>query len=211
MAVSIFPVPLSGIQETKLTTTGDTLYASAANTAARLGIGSTGQVLTVASGLPSWATPASGTTFVGAKAYRSGSGQSVPTATQTLMSWNDEFYDTDVIHDNSTNPSRFTVPTGKSGYWLVQCHIGWNAAANTIFHEAVIFKNGAIFPNPNSTTTFYGVGSTGRTHSVDISEPMYLSAADYIEFYVQQNSGGTVNTTYVHTQATWASITFLGA
>ena len=60
MAATIFPVPLSGIQETKLTTTGDTLYASAANTAARLGIGSTGQILTVASGLPSWATPASG-------------------------------------------------------------------------------------------------------------------------------------------------------
>jgi len=43
-----------------LTTTGDSLYASAANTLARLGIGTTGQVLTVAAGLPSWATPASG-------------------------------------------------------------------------------------------------------------------------------------------------------
>ena len=43
-----------------LTTTGDTLYASAANTLARLGIGTTGQVLTVAAGLPSWATSASG-------------------------------------------------------------------------------------------------------------------------------------------------------
>jgi Tfp pilus assembly protein PilV len=41
-----------------LTTTGDTYYASAAATPARLGVGSTGQVLTVASGVPSWATPA---------------------------------------------------------------------------------------------------------------------------------------------------------
>jgi len=50
-----------------LTTTGDSLYASAANTLARLGIGSTGQVLTVAAGLPSWATPVaapSGATFI---------------------------------------------------------------------------------------------------------------------------------------------------
>jgi hypothetical protein len=39
-----------------LTTTGDTYYASAAGTPARLGIGTTGQVLTVAAGLPSWAT-----------------------------------------------------------------------------------------------------------------------------------------------------------
>jgi len=43
-----------------MTTTGDTLYASAANTPARLGIGSTSQVLTVAGGVPTWATPASG-------------------------------------------------------------------------------------------------------------------------------------------------------
>lgn len=35
-------------------TTGDILYASATNTLNKLGIGSTGQVLTVASGLPSW-------------------------------------------------------------------------------------------------------------------------------------------------------------
>ena len=43
-----------------LTTTGDTYYASAAGTPARLGIGSTGQVATVAGGVPTWATPASG-------------------------------------------------------------------------------------------------------------------------------------------------------
>lgn len=45
-----------------MTTTGDTIYSSSGSTPARLGIGSTGQVLTVASGLPSWATPASGAT-----------------------------------------------------------------------------------------------------------------------------------------------------
>jgi hypothetical protein len=39
-----------------LTTTGDTYYASAAATPARLAIGSTGQVMTVAGGVPSWAT-----------------------------------------------------------------------------------------------------------------------------------------------------------
>jgi hypothetical protein len=43
-----------------MTTTGDTVYSSSGSTPARLGIGSTGQVLTVASGLPSWATPTSG-------------------------------------------------------------------------------------------------------------------------------------------------------
>jgi hypothetical protein len=41
-----------------MTTTGDTIYSSSGSTPARLGIGSTGQVLTVSSGLPSWAAPA---------------------------------------------------------------------------------------------------------------------------------------------------------
>ena len=43
-----------------LTTTGDTYYASAAGTPARLGIGSTSQVLTVAAGVPTWATAGGG-------------------------------------------------------------------------------------------------------------------------------------------------------
>jgi hypothetical protein len=43
-----------------MTTTGDTIYSSSGSTPARLGIGTTGQVLTVASGVPSWATPAGG-------------------------------------------------------------------------------------------------------------------------------------------------------
>jgi hypothetical protein len=43
------------------TTLGDIEYRSAtANTNTRLGIGTTGQVLTVAGGVPSWATPAGG-------------------------------------------------------------------------------------------------------------------------------------------------------
>jgi hypothetical protein len=43
-----------------MTTTGDTIYSSSGSTPARLGIGSTGQVMTVAGGVPTWATPAGG-------------------------------------------------------------------------------------------------------------------------------------------------------
>jgi hypothetical protein len=45
------------IEESLLTTTGDMIYASAAETAARLGIGSDGDVLSVSSGVPAWVTP----------------------------------------------------------------------------------------------------------------------------------------------------------
>ena len=46
-------------------TTGDTVYASATNTLAKLPIGTTGQVLTVSGGLPSWQTPSSSGGFSG--------------------------------------------------------------------------------------------------------------------------------------------------
>jgi hypothetical protein len=52
----------NAIQNALLTTTGDTIYASGASTPARLGVGTTGQVLTVAGGIPSWATPATTST-----------------------------------------------------------------------------------------------------------------------------------------------------
>lgn len=41
---------------TTITTTGDIIYSSSGTTASRLGIGSSGQVLTVSGGLPAWAT-----------------------------------------------------------------------------------------------------------------------------------------------------------
>jgi hypothetical protein len=41
-----------------MTTTGDTIYSSSGSTPARLGIGSTGNVLTVSGGVPVWSAPA---------------------------------------------------------------------------------------------------------------------------------------------------------
>ena len=66
-----FDVALQGV-DTRLkalqpgTTLGDLAYSSAtANTNTRLGVGTTGQVLTVAGGVPTWSTlPASGLTLI---------------------------------------------------------------------------------------------------------------------------------------------------
>ena len=43
-----------------MTTTGDTIYSSSGSTPARLGIGTSGQVLTVAGGVPTWAAAGGG-------------------------------------------------------------------------------------------------------------------------------------------------------
>jgi hypothetical protein len=57
---SAYDLANGAIPKTLTTTTGDIIYASGANTPARLGIGTTGQVLNVTGGVPAWATPASG-------------------------------------------------------------------------------------------------------------------------------------------------------
>ena len=54
------PVIASVINNTLTSTTGDIIYASAANTPARLGIGSSAQVLSVSGGIPAWTTASSG-------------------------------------------------------------------------------------------------------------------------------------------------------
>ncbi len=74
-----FTIPLTETQggTNKTTyTTGDILYASASNTLSKLAIGSTNQVLTVISGVPSWQT-ASSSGVTGTYIYGDGSDGSV--------------------------------------------------------------------------------------------------------------------------------------
>lgn len=66
------------------TTTGDIIYASGANTPARLGIGSTGNVLTVSGGVPAWAAAAGGMTLISTTSL-SGSSISLTSIPQTYI------------------------------------------------------------------------------------------------------------------------------
>lgn len=53
---SAIQTQLNGKLPTTITTTGDIIYSSSGTTSSRLAIGSSGQVLTVAGGVPTWAT-----------------------------------------------------------------------------------------------------------------------------------------------------------
>jgi len=101
-----------------LTTTGDIYYASAANTPARLGIGSTDQVLKVTAGIPAWATPSAST-----KSYTlintggtSLSGSS--TVISSLSGYNYLFVHLDSVTMNNTANFKFRMnaDTGSNYY-----------------------------------------------------------------------------------------------
>ena len=174
--------------QSTLTTTGDIIYASAANTPARLGIGSASQVLTVASGIPSWATPASGSTYVGASISMSAV-QSIPNTTDTMLSWDTEQWDTNAIHA-SGSPTRMTVPTGYGGKWRVSGQILTGTGTGGV--EISIYVNGTryVAGTPNFAAPFL---ASSRGAFVTMNLELNLSAADYVQLECWQNSGGALN------------------
>jgi hypothetical protein len=62
-----------------MTTTGDILYEASPTTAARLGIGSSGQVLTVSGGVPAWTTISAGLPGLTGQVFTSSGTFTVPT------------------------------------------------------------------------------------------------------------------------------------
>ena len=173
------------INDSLLTTTGDTIYASGANTPARLGIGSTGQVLTVSGGLPTWATPST-PSYSGASVYNSAY-ISIPNNTDTVLTFNTENFDTNSYHSTSTNTSRLTVPS--TGKYLITVTIGFSNNT-TGYRYAILKKNGStnvgqigINPSPNGTY------DTQLSNSIVVE----ATASDYFEVQVFQNSGGALN------------------
>jgi hypothetical protein len=173
-----------------MTATGDLLYASSANTPARLGIGSTNQVLTVSGGVPTWATPSSGTpTFVGCFLYKS-SNQSLSNDTSTVLTFTAEEIDTDGFHDNATNTGRITIPSGKGGKYLF---IGYASfETNGTGSRAISFtKNGSS--TIASPTRIAALGETGSDTRVNGQVIANLSAGDYVEMTAYQKSGGNLS------------------
>jgi hypothetical protein len=169
-----------------LTTKGDLYTYSTAD--ARLGVGTNGQVLTAdsaeATGLK-WAAPAT-SSFVGCSAYRAAD-QTIANDTFTAITWDNEFYDTDTIHSTSTNTSRFTIPAGQGGKYLLTSTIIWANNA-TGARQYAFYKNGSTLGNaaifPSSTSASY----SGQSGVLVVD----LAAADYIEVFGYQNSGGNL-------------------
>jgi hypothetical protein len=190
------------------TTNGDLLYGTGSGVLTRLGIGSAAQVLTVASGVPSWATPsAGGTTFSGAAVKNSPTTQTLSNATWTTLTYNLEFFDTDAYHDNTTNTSRFTIPTGKTGYYEINAMAVFeNAAPASTSRQIRLLKNGTSIQSTGDNTsvysTMYPQASFGAVY--------YLAAADYVELQAIQNTGGNL---YVFKDGvnSYFQITYLGA
>lgn len=203
-----FDVALQGV-DTRLkalqpgTTLGDLAYSSStANTNTRLGVGSTGQVLTVAAGVPSWATPAATTpTFSGCLLSRS-TDLSVSNGTSTAVTWDTETFDVGGFHSTSSNTSRITIPTGKGGYYLVSGFVG-------LFENPTSANSASLRVHKNGSMVYQLQETATLQKELSVSVVMSLAAADYVELFAFQNTGGT-STFYSGVFSNFGA-TFLGA
>ena len=108
----------TAIQPTIFDAAGDMLYATAADTPARLAIGSSAQVLTVSGGVPAWAAPA-------AASFNTGYGYTSSSQTTTSTSYVDLATVTSV-----------TVTTGTKALVAIKSLMGNNGVANVWEHTS---------------------------------------------------------------------------
>jgi hypothetical protein len=181
---------------------GDLLAGTADNTIGRQSIGTNGQVLTADStestGMK-WATPASAG-FNGVDVYNS-TNQSLSNATDTIITFDSEYYDTNSYHSTSSNTSRLTVPSGQTGYYLICASFRFdlNAAGR---------RAGKVKKNGTTQVMFMEAENAGFPVLTN-SAVLYLTAADYLEAELFQSAGSPVSLT--ESTSAHFSMQFLGA
>ncbi len=181
-------VTVTNSMATAIDAKGDLIGGTGADTFARLAVGTNGQVLTADSAETTgmkWATPSSGgSTFAGA--YVTGATVSVANNTLTTIAYNAETFDTNAYHDNSTNNSRITVPSGKAGYYLFTASGQYNNNTNGR-REMYAAKNGTLLISSD-------VSPSGGTYPTPLlSFPIYLAVGDYMTVVLYQSSGGNLD------------------
>jgi len=204
---TVFTNAGAAIAKTLLDAKGDLIVASAADTAARLAVGTNNFVLTADStatnGIKWAALPAATATFVGCSLYKDSGHQAVPNDTATAITWENEFFDTDAFHSTSTNISRITIPAGKAGKYLVTGGIAMEIANSS--KSMYLRKNGSVLQNTGA------FGTTTTNHIFAFAYCINLSEGDYLEMFLTQSSGSNKNVYGGTTEASVWSAQYLGA
>jgi hypothetical protein len=155
-----------------MTTTGDTIYSSSGSTPARLGIGSTGNVLTVAGGVPTWAAPASGggMTLISettASANSSITYSSLGSYKQLLLIWSQLTYSANGViglRFNNDSGNKYTTQTimGNGASVTVDhrnggyVDAGWSIFGQSVTSTTIENRsNGFIYIDNYTSTTKY--------------------------------------------------------
>lgn len=152
-----------------------------------------------------------GSSFDGAKVWLT-SNQSIPRKVLTVLDFDSEEWDTSAYW-TAGSPTRLTIPgTGK---YRIATNVVWELQTVDITTRGVVYKNGAIMVASERGDHSRNAASGGDAYipaSIGIHWICSLAAADYLEFYVWQDRGGSgggatdvIGNASVD-QASWASI-----
>ena len=187
-----------------VTTAGDLIYGTAADTVARLGIGTAGQVLKVNSGAtaPEWGA-ASSPSFVGALAYASNLSMSMTGGSAQAINLASEEFDTDGFHSTSSNTSRMTIPSGKAGKYLITATFDVASITSNTYYLFTFRKNGGTLTAINRG--FSGNAGGNNFQGGSLSTIVDAIVNDYFEIAYQNGQ--------TETQQMWCrlGIQYLGA
>jgi hypothetical protein len=143
-------------------------------------------------GLVPPATPS----FVGFQANSTAT--STTTSAWTTLAFPTEVYDTNTFHDNVTNNSRVTIPSGFGGYYQVSGQVVFPSNATGVRAIRLGINNTSEMELPQ-----YGaIAQVTRTPFIGT---INLTAGDFVTLDVIQTSGVTLTI-----NANW-SVTYLGA
>jgi len=196
-----------------MTTTGDTIYSSSGSTPARLGIGSTNQVLTVSGGVPSWTN--GGMTLIRRVAFAdvAGTGTSFDgvfnTTYETYLVVIERIYSNGSSTDDLQLQLRYAGPTTQTtGYY----GNSWSAAYNVTTLTITSVNNASVFTlgtdigagnYPSSASMYFtrigdedarsawwGNGTQGTGHNgTTVFSGMMDTVRTYTGFLLKSSSG----------------------
>lgn len=107
--------------------------------------------------------------------------QTVPVTTWTSITFNQEEYDTNAMHDNVTNNTRITIKTG--GEYRINYHVKHDAMDKTSYNTR-IYKNGSGEVEGTCDASFGSKDASfgtlkGNSHLLTLVEDDYLE----VQFY----------------------------
>lgn len=141
-----------------------------------------------------------GSTNRGARVYRSAA-LSLANGGQTPIAFDAETFDTNTLHDTSTNPERVILNT--VGKWLVTWQAAYSGNA-TGFRNADLYLNGSIHCSRSIPTWSGGTCMVGGSDIINAA-----AITDYVTLSPYQDSGGSLAFT-VGSQYTFLAVTYLG-
>ena len=115
--------------------------------------------------------------------------ETITTGLITAIPWDTEDVDTNELVDIAGSPTRITMT--RAGFYIVTANIRWETDL-TQERTIVIRKNGATFlaTDIRSATV---VNNFGRDTQNNISYLGHFAAADYVEIWVHQDTGGDLD------------------